>query len=91
MPDGSTGPVHYLQGKRQYLIDITGSVREERFCLAWTYSEHVHRRATIERVAHSYIEVLRTLIADCSQSRLSPNQLGTAPGPSSSERSRHDH
>ena len=31
--------------------------------LDWIYSENIHRRETVERLARSYIEELQTLIA----------------------------
>jgi non-ribosomal peptide synthase protein (TIGR01720 family) len=34
----------------------------DRLQLDWTYSENIHRRATIERLAHSFVEALRALI-----------------------------
>ncbi|MGB3208778.1 MAG: hypothetical protein WBB28_27625, partial [Crinalium sp.] len=36
----------------------------------WTYSEEIYRRATVERLAESYLDKLRSLISHC-QSPLS--------------------
>ena len=47
----------------------------EAAAIDWTYSEHVHRRATIERLAQGFIEALRTLIAHCQ----SPEAGGYTP------------
>src|SRR5205807_1974650 len=57
--------------------------------LEWTYSESIHRRETVERLAQSYIEELQTLIAqarsrvdaasfspaDFPRAKLSPQEL----------------
>jgi hypothetical protein len=43
--------------------------------LEWTYSENLHRRATVERLAESYVEELRTLITQsrtCDPANYSP-------------------
>jgi non-ribosomal peptide synthase protein (TIGR01720 family) len=39
------------------------------------YSDQVHRRETIERLAHSYLESLRAIIAHCQ----SPEGRGFTP------------
>lgn len=36
-----------------------------RFHVDWAYSKNVHRRETIERVAQSFLDNLRSLLADC--------------------------
>ncbi len=61
----SSGPVHSPHGLRKHLLDVRGSVARGQLHLVWTYSENAHRRATIERLARSYIEALRGLIAHC--------------------------
>jgi non-ribosomal peptide synthase protein (TIGR01720 family) len=33
--------------------------------MEWTYSENVHERGTIERLANDFIEALRRIIAHC--------------------------
>ena len=43
--------------------------------LDWTYSKHLHRRDTIERLAQGFIEALRTLIMHCQ----SPDAGGYTP------------
>ncbi|OWY66459.1 hypothetical protein B7486_36670 [cyanobacterium TDX16] len=52
-------------GSRAYLLDINGIVAEGQLQLDWTYSEAIHRRATIENLANSFMAVLRQLIAYC--------------------------
>jgi non-ribosomal peptide synthase protein (TIGR01720 family) len=43
--------------------------------LNWTYSENVHRRATIEKLAQEFIKALQTLVAHCQ----SPEAGGYTP------------
>ncbi|MCP4658587.1 MAG: amino acid adenylation domain-containing protein, partial [bacterium] len=52
-------------GIRSHLLQINGGVAEGRLSLDWIYSEKVHYRATIERVAGDFIEALRALIRHC--------------------------
>jgi non-ribosomal peptide synthase protein (TIGR01720 family) len=61
-----TGPMHSLRARRTHLLEINGLVAEGRLKLDWTYSENVHRRTTIERLAHNFIEALRDLILHCT-------------------------
>jgi non-ribosomal peptide synthase protein (TIGR01720 family) len=71
----SSGPPHSPRGIRRYLLEINGSVIEGRLQLVWIYSEQVHRRTTIERLAHGHLEALRALIAHCQ----SPEAGGFTP------------
>ncbi|WP_257450671.1 non-ribosomal peptide synthase/polyketide synthase, partial [Archangium lipolyticum] len=59
----STGAPRDEQGPRSHLLEIDGLVREGRLELKWTYSDHLHARATIERLAQAMREALRALIA----------------------------
>jgi len=43
--------------------------------LEWTYSENLHRRATIERLVQDFAEALRAIIAHCQ----SPEAGGVTP------------
>ena len=36
--------------------------------MAWRYSDNLYRRATIERLAQSYLSALRALVAHCQSS-----------------------
>jgi non-ribosomal peptide synthase protein (TIGR01720 family) len=57
------------------LLEINGSTHRGRLRLDWTYSENLHRRATIERLAQGFVEALRQLIAHCQ----SPEAGGYTP------------
>lgn len=54
-----------LKGKRSYLIDINGIIVGKKLQLDWTYSQSVHSRDTIEVIAESFVEALRSLITHC--------------------------
>ncbi|HEY7489757.1 MAG TPA: amino acid adenylation domain-containing protein, partial [Candidatus Tectomicrobia bacterium] len=63
------------QESRRHLLNVSGSVSEDRLQLVWIYSENVHRRSTIERLAYGYLQALRTLITHCQ----SPEAGGYTP------------
>ena len=52
-------------GRRKYLIDIDGGVRDGRLQMEWVYSEELHARQTIEIVAENFNRKLRRLIEHC--------------------------
>jgi len=53
------------QGRRGYSIEINGGIFDGQLQMTWTYSEGLHRRSTIEKLAESFIEALRSLIEHC--------------------------
>jgi len=71
----SSGPAHSLRGRRSHLLEVNGGIAGGKLQLEWTYSENLHRRATIEGLAQSFMEALRTLIAHCQ----SPEAGGYTP------------
>jgi len=54
---------------------VNGWVVEGRLQLQWSYSERVHRRATVERLAQGFLEALEALIGHCQ----SPEAGGFTP------------
>ncbi len=50
---------------RDYLLDVTGMIVEGKLTFDWIYSKNIHNAATIEPVAHSFIEALKALIVHC--------------------------
>jgi non-ribosomal peptide synthase protein (TIGR01720 family) len=48
--------------QRTHLLEVTGGVAGGQLQLTWSYSEQVHKRETVERVAEHFIEALRQLI-----------------------------
>jgi non-ribosomal peptide synthase protein (TIGR01720 family) len=65
----SCGPIHSLRGTRSHLLAINGRIIKSQLQLDWIYSENLHRHATIEGLAESYITALRVLIAHCQSSK----------------------
>jgi non-ribosomal peptide synthase protein (TIGR01720 family) len=49
--------------RRPHLLDVNGSVVDGRLRVNWVYSEEIHLRSTIERLAESFAVKLRKLIA----------------------------
>jgi amino acid adenylation domain-containing protein/non-ribosomal peptide synthase protein (TIGR01720 family) len=62
-------------GNRRYLLEIDGFISAGKLQFEWTYSEKVHQRARIERLAQGFIEELRSLITHCQ----SPETEGYTP------------
>jgi non-ribosomal peptide synthase protein (TIGR01720 family) len=71
----SSGPPHSPLGRRPHLLDVNGWVAEGRLHLEWSYSQRVHRRATVERLAQGFLEALEALIGHCQ----SPEAGGFTP------------
>ena len=57
-----SGPSRTSTGTRSYLIDITARVVEGQFRASWTYSENIHERATLDRLARDFVTELKSLI-----------------------------
>jgi len=57
----SPGPFRSERGLRSHLLDVVGSVVGGQLFVNWIYSENLHRRATIELLAHEFVENLITL------------------------------
>ncbi|HEX5750368.1 MAG TPA: condensation domain-containing protein, partial [Archangium sp.] len=71
-----TGPVRDARGTRPHLLEVNGLVFGRRLELTWSYSQHLHERATIERVAQDFMSSLRKLIANRKREHLLPARLG---------------
>ncbi|APR77526.1 Malonyl CoA-acyl carrier protein transacylase [Minicystis rosea] len=69
------GAPHGPRNRRPYLIDVHGSVIDGRLHVRFTYSEAVHRRATIEALADGFAGALRALVTHCT----SPEAYGVTP------------
>jgi amino acid adenylation domain-containing protein/non-ribosomal peptide synthase protein (TIGR01720 family) len=59
------GAVRSPRGARSHLLEVSGSILDGRLEMEWTYSESLHRRQTIERLAQGFLEDLRALLAHC--------------------------
>ncbi|MEH1944124.1 MAG: amino acid adenylation domain-containing protein [Nostoc sp.] len=54
-----------LLNQRSHLLGISGFIRTGKLEMTWAYSEKVHKRDTIERLASGFMEALKNLIAHC--------------------------
>jgi amino acid adenylation domain-containing protein/non-ribosomal peptide synthase protein (TIGR01720 family) len=61
----TSGPHRSAGGRRRYLLEVSSRLAGGQLQLDWTYSECIHRRDTIERLAQGFIEALHTLIVHC--------------------------
>jgi amino acid adenylation domain-containing protein/non-ribosomal peptide synthase protein (TIGR01720 family) len=61
----SSGLPVSLRGIRSHLLSINAGVVDGELYVEWTYSENVHHRSTIERLADLYLEALRSIIRHC--------------------------
>jgi len=64
----SAGPTTAGDQPRRYKLEINSSITRSRLNVAWTYSENLHHRETIERLASDYLDHLRALIEHCRTS-----------------------
>ena len=61
----SSGPPQSPLGRRPHLLNVNGWVAEGRLHLQWSYSQRVHRGATVEQLAQAFLESLEALIVHC--------------------------
>lgn len=64
-PKGSPGPTRNPAGRRRYLIEVDGGIYGDQLRMAWTYSENLHARSTIEGFATGFIAALNAIIDHC--------------------------
>ena len=50
---------------RSTLLEVNAVVAQGQLRMYWTYSEAIHRRATIEQLADAFMDALRQLIQHC--------------------------
>ncbi|MFD2168564.1 non-ribosomal peptide synthase/polyketide synthase [Tumebacillus lipolyticus] len=53
--------------RREHLLEINGMIASGQLRMSVTYSKGIHHRATIERLAQSYVEAMQELIAHCAR------------------------
>ncbi|MDD1420878.1 amino acid adenylation domain-containing protein [Dolichospermum sp. ST_sed1] len=54
-----------LLNRRSHLLGISGFIRAGKLEMTWAYSDKIHKRDTIERLASGFMEALTTLIDHC--------------------------
>jgi non-ribosomal peptide synthase protein (TIGR01720 family) len=65
LADEPSGDLMSTAGNRKHLIDLNARIEGGRLQVEWAFSESLHSRATIERLAERYLDRLRALIAHC--------------------------
>ncbi len=63
------------RGKRNCLFEINGLIERNQLRLNWTYSQAIHQKTTVTKLAEDFIGALRSLIAHCQ----SPDAGGYTP------------
>ena len=71
----SSGNEQSLQNHRTLVLEIDSMIVSDCLQINWTYSQNLHRQATIESLAQSYLTNLRALILHCQ----SPDAGGFTP------------
>ncbi|ARU63629.1 hypothetical protein CBW65_23385 [Tumebacillus avium] len=71
----SVGSPRAQSGSRPHYLQLSATVINGELEVCWEFSENIHHRATIERVAGDFLAELRVLIEHC----LDPNAGGFTP------------
>jgi non-ribosomal peptide synthase protein (TIGR01720 family) len=74
----SHGMDHSGTIRRPHLIEFSAYVVDGQLLIEWAYSEQVHERETIERLAQNYLAALRSLITFClstEETRFTPSDF----------------
>jgi amino acid adenylation domain-containing protein/non-ribosomal peptide synthase protein (TIGR01720 family) len=71
----SSGSDHSSRSKRTHLLEINSGIYQGNLEISWSYSNKLHRQATIEVLAQNFVETLRSLIIHCQ----SPDAGGFTP------------
>lgn len=61
----SSGWSEDMSGMRSHLLEINALIVEGRLRVEWTFSETIHKRSSIAKLAENYLKQLRQLIAHC--------------------------
>lgn len=68
----SAGPMRDPRARREYLIEIDGSVTQNCLTFNWSYSEAFHKRSTVEQLARQMMDNLRLVIERCRHGEQPP-------------------
>ncbi|MEH2216142.1 MAG: amino acid adenylation domain-containing protein [Nostoc sp.] len=71
----SQGQTRSSGNHETYLLNINALVIDNQLRVNWAYSEKIHRRSTIERLAQEFLEALLVLVTHCQ----SPEDRGYTP------------
>ncbi|WP_353931424.1 non-ribosomal peptide synthase/polyketide synthase [Okeanomitos corallinicola TIOX110] len=73
--DESSGQDQSSVGQRSNLLDINAIIAEEHLQINWTYSNNIHEKTTVEKIAQEFITALQEIITHC----LEPENVGYTP------------
>jgi len=68
LAEESTGSPYSLEDNRAYLLEIDGLIADGQLQMVWKYSAQMYKRSTINSLAQSFVEKLRSLIIHCQYS-----------------------
>jgi len=68
LAEESTGSPYSLEDNRAYLLEIDGLIADGQLQMVWKYSAQMYKRSTINSLAQSFAEKLRSLIIHCQSS-----------------------
>ncbi|MEH2342111.1 MAG: amino acid adenylation domain-containing protein [Nostoc sp.] len=71
----SQGQTRSSGNQETYTLNINALVIDNQLRVNWAYSEKIHRRSTIERLAQEFLEALQVLMTHCQ----SPEDRGYTP------------
>jgi amino acid adenylation domain-containing protein/non-ribosomal peptide synthase protein (TIGR01720 family) len=63
LAEESAGANQSAQAIRPHLLEVSGHVAQGRLRMDWAYSENLHRRETVERLAEDFMREVRSFIA----------------------------
>ncbi len=69
LAEESSGPAQSPKQRRSHLLDFEARVAGGKLLVSLTYSESLHARETISRLAEAFIEELRALIRHCQSAQ----------------------
>jgi amino acid adenylation domain-containing protein/non-ribosomal peptide synthase protein (TIGR01720 family) len=71
----SAGPVHSARARRTHLLEVNASIAGRQLCMRWSFSEHSHERATVEKLAQEFLDGLRELISSFEKSEVTTGAI----------------
>ncbi|WP_394836371.1 amino acid adenylation domain-containing protein [Pendulispora rubella] len=77
----SVGPLYSVKGHRHHVLEVEGLVLNGELTVSFTFSENLHARSTIERVAADFLDALRALLAQgrtAATARCTPSEYPLA-------------
>jgi amino acid adenylation domain-containing protein/non-ribosomal peptide synthase protein (TIGR01720 family) len=74
------GPLRDPRGARAHAIEINARVLDGELRVTWIYSEDLHARETIERLAEDFLQALRELVLEAAHAEGEPDPVAGLAG-----------